>query len=245
MQSKRVDRKLYKYLIVLGPPRTGTTLLMNVINTGLSNKSFYGEYSHGSPLKNILNVIESIDNYSLWLKGMCKSPKNTKWKIGINDIKDPFYKPKRCLGEQWKNINLEYLDIIKNDILFNFFQPRDVVSGYKEISQDPELCRNNIEQALRLTKNIYFIIPTRDSNATHASWKKKGWPSAKMGKDVAEKRMNAFSELYKIDKSRVFCIDLKDFSNPESKKLQAMFDFSGLNFNKDKVRKVVAIKLTH
>ena len=270
MQSKRVDRKLYKYCIVLGPARTGTTLLMNVINAGLSNKSFYGEYLNGSPFERILNVIQSIDDYSLWLKQMCESLQDTSshifcnepnkklrslpaacslwrgWRIGVNDIKHPFYKPERCMNKQWENINLEHLDAIKDDILLNFFQPKDMVCGYKQIMKDPEICKHMIEQALRLIKNIYFIIPTRDSNATYASWKKKGWKDwIKMGKDVAEKRMNAFSEMYKINKSRVFCIDLKDFSNPESKKLKMMFDFIGLDFNKDKVRKAISEELTH
>lgn len=231
-----MNKSDYKYIIILTPGRTGSTLLMSILNTSLDNNSIYGEFKI-SPLIILNDLFESLDNYKNSLNNLFKNSTINK------NMTHPYYKSSNLLNRDWFDENLKYIDVLKNNILFNFFKPKDKISGYKQLldGENVENDINILKNILKNSNNIYFLINTRDTTELYNSYKRKTEFNRKLKFDI-DKSFEELNIFYERNKDRVFKIDYSEFIDVNNENLKKMFDFFKLNFNKEQIKNTLKIK---
>ena len=225
-----------KYFIILSPGRTGSTLLVKIINTALDNKSFYGEFKH-HPITDLSKILKQLEDYSEFIK---KSHEHC-WVV--ENLDHPYYKHKSTRDDNWLKENLEFIEHSKQEILKKYFQPKDLICGYKQLFNKDEEVIGNI---IKSTDNVNFIINTRDPVALSQSYARAGFgrdePS---GPDDLKQKLDEYKNLIKLSPERFFCIDYSDFTNPSSTNLKDLFSFMGLHFDEQKITEALKVQLRH
>lgn len=225
-----------KYFIILSPGRTGSTLLVKIINTALDNKSFYGEFKY-HPITDLSKILKQLEDYSEFIK---KSHEHC-WVV--ENLDHPYYKHKSTRDDNWLKENLEFIEYSKQEILKKYFQPKDLICGYKQLFNKDEEVIGNI---IKSTDNVYFIINTRDPVALSQSYARAGFgrdePS---GPDDLKQKLDEYKNLINLSPERFFCIDYSDFTNPSSTNLKDLFSFMGLHFDEQKITEALKVQLRH
>jgi len=225
-----------KYFIILTSGRTGSTLLVKLLNTGTENNSFYGEFKT-HPIEDLSNTLKALNDHGKFIE---KSFENN-WVV--ENLNHPYYKRGDLRSEKWKIENLEYLEEAKQQILLNYFKPKDKTCGYKQLfNRNKEAIQNILDS----TDNVYFLVNTRNPEELSKSYIRSGFsknhPSSP---DELESVMQEYKDLVDLDKDRIFEIDYSEFTDHKNQNLKKLFDFVGLEYNESKIIDCLNFKLPH
>lgn len=209
-----------KYLFIVAPPRSGSTLLQGLLSTsddiqmwGENENFFYGQFESIKRLRyrqekqppkgNPTKIFYGLDNYNeqeiiasykeLNAKILNRNAKQNSKVVGFKEVR--YFERNDTLDEY-----LDFMEVVFEEAKF-----------------------------IWLTRNISHVIESAD--LANFNWGDPARSREKISKfnDILKKRMRS--------RNNVFHLDYNDMKNRNFAKIQEMFEFAGVAFSKEQVEK--------
>lgn len=198
-----------KHFLICTIGRTGSTLLVHILNTQ-KNVSVCGEL-FGDIFFKKLSENKKINNKDIRIF--------TNYKFITDRKTSPFYTPHNIVFKKIKNNDLGELLVENKNVINNLF-PQDKISGAKCLIKT-----ETVESMINSKHiNIKLILLIRNPDDTIRSMKKSGFGGKKYTLDSIKKYNKKMIEISEKYPNETFLINYDDIININSK-LKKLFNF--------------------
>lgn len=238
--SLHIPRDGYVFVVTYG--RSGSTLLMKLLNS-IPDACIRGENGNTlTPLLRSIHDLRHSHNVNVRRAQMKKPPEERThyWARLIGTVDDPWY------GAENINVGVYARSILDAFVRTVLCPPQQVsLLGFKDIHfyKAGEYFEPAMSCMLKFFPKSRIIFLTRDlDEVSNSGWWKEMDKDAVLGElGGANDRFRSF---HRSNKEETMIFDYKEFSD-RAGGVERIFDFVGARFDRDKVDRILDVRLNH